>query len=133
MAYARNTFAGVKMTAGATCDITRRLILSGRSRLNCGNASSGDSEPSNAMPSIAEPMQCANTSIFPAPVSAQTWCTATGMSAIPASSKVHGALACGMPALVRKSAIQTSRPRSHSAVARLGRTAWCAKVVPLAL
>ena len=49
-------------------------------------------------------------------------------------SKLQGSLAvASRPELVRRSRIQTSRPCSQNSLARFGRTALWAKVVPLAL
>jgi hypothetical protein len=44
-----------------------------------------------------------------------------------------GLLGGRRPKLVRRSAIQTSRPDSHRKLAKFGFTAWCANVEPAAL
>lgn len=66
------------------------------------------------MLSMAQPTQWASTSTFGSPVARRMWATASGMSARPTSSMVHGRLAVGMPQLVRRSSTQTSRPRLPS-------------------
>ena len=66
-------------------------------------------------------------------VACQMKLKAAGMSASATSSNAQGMRAVGMPALVRMSRIQTSRPRSHKKPAIWGSSAGCANVVPLAL